>query len=160
MRLAAVPLDDAEQRPEDALERGGELLRAALAAELAGQRLGERREARDVGEQRGAAHPLGQHAARGQGAPAVTGDVRLDVVAPVALATGLRPPRSPVGAPSAALGVPQAGAHGEQQGVGDSGSSLSSGAKSQETSDSVDRSLVARTVAERGLPSISEISPK
>ena len=52
-----------DDRMEDAADVRRQLLCAALRAELVGQRLGQWREARDVGEERRAMDPVGQDAA-------------------------------------------------------------------------------------------------
>ena len=79
-RLPAVLLEHPQQSAENALQGRGELLRTALGAQLLGQHLGEGGEAGDVGEQRSPADLLRQLVAGGQRAPAVAGDVGLDVV--------------------------------------------------------------------------------
>ena len=75
---AAVQLVD--DRVEDAAEVRDQLLRAALRTELGGERLGQGREAGDVGEQRGPGDAVGHRLARGEGPPSVARDVRLGVV--------------------------------------------------------------------------------
>ena len=61
--LAAASIELLDDRMEDAADVRRQLLCAALCAELVGQRLGQWREARDIGEQRGAMDPVGQDAA-------------------------------------------------------------------------------------------------
>ena len=55
--VAAAPVELVDDRVEDPAERRGQLLGAALRAELVGERLGERGESGDVGEEGGAASP-------------------------------------------------------------------------------------------------------
>ena len=62
--VAAEAVELVDDRVEDAIQVGGQLLGAALRPELVGQRLGQRREAGDVGEQGGAADAVGQLDAR------------------------------------------------------------------------------------------------
>ena len=74
--VTAEALEIGDQRVKDAVEVGGELLGPALRAELVRQRLGQRREARDVGEQRRTADSVRHRAPGGQRASPVPGDVR------------------------------------------------------------------------------------
>ena len=75
---AAVQLVD--DGVEDAAEVRDQLLRAALRTELGGERLGQGREAGDVGEQRGPGDAVGHRLVPGKGPPSVARDVRLGVV--------------------------------------------------------------------------------
>ena len=78
--VAAEAVELGDERVEDAIEVRRQHLGAALRAQLVGQRLGQRREARDVGEQRRAVDGLRYLAARRERAPAVTGNVGVRVV--------------------------------------------------------------------------------
>ncbi len=78
--VAAEAVELGDERVEDAVEVRRQHLGATLRAQLVGQRLGQRREARDVGEQRCAVDRLRYLAARRERAPAVTGNVGVRVV--------------------------------------------------------------------------------
>ncbi len=78
--VAAETLESGDKRVEEPVEVGGQLLGAALRAELVRQRFGQRREARDVREQRSTANAVGYRDPRGERVPAVAGDVGLQVV--------------------------------------------------------------------------------
>ena len=79
--VAAPPVELVDHGVEDAAEVRGQLLRAALRAQLVRERLGEGREARDIGEERRALDAVGHvEVARERPAP-VPGDVRLGIVA-------------------------------------------------------------------------------
>ena len=79
--VSAPPVELLDDGVKDAADVGGELLGAALRAELGGECLGQRREARDVGEERRTGDAVRHRRVGGQGPPAVAGDVRLGVVA-------------------------------------------------------------------------------
>ncbi len=85
---AAMAVQLAEDGVEDDVERGGQLFGPPLCAELRDESLGEGGEARDVGKDGRAADPVGDRDPRGEGPPAVTGDVCLDVVDEHARASG------------------------------------------------------------------------
>ena len=77
---AAFVVEHVAQHFEDTVQVAGELLRAAVGSELAGKRLGERGEARDVGEQRGAADAIGERDPSDKGPPAVARNIGLEVL--------------------------------------------------------------------------------
>ena len=78
--VAAEAVELGDDGVEDEVEAGGQLLGAALRPELGGERLRQRREAGDVGEERRAVHAVGQLDAGRERPPPVAGDVRLGVV--------------------------------------------------------------------------------
>ncbi len=82
--VAAETLELGDERVKDPVQVGGQLLGAALRPELVRQRLGQRREARDVREQRRTANAVGHRGPRGERAPAVAGDVGFQVVERIA----------------------------------------------------------------------------
>ena len=92
--VAAVAVELRDDRVEDAVQVRRQLLGAALRAELGGQRLGERREAGDVREERRPGHPVRKLDAGRERAPPVPRDVRLGVVEG-SRRRGRRPTRSP-----------------------------------------------------------------
>ena len=71
---AAAGVQLGDQLLEDAVEPGRQLLRSTLRAELGDEHLGDRREPRDVGEQRRALHAMGELAALADGTTPVAGD--------------------------------------------------------------------------------------
>ena len=73
--VAAEPVELADDGVEDPADVGGQLLGAPLRPELVRERLGERREAADVGEQRGPADAVRHRRARRKGPAAIPGDV-------------------------------------------------------------------------------------
>ncbi len=82
--VATIRVDLGDDGVEDAIEVGGQLLGPALRAELVGEGLRQRSEARDVGEQARAVDAVGHLGVVGQRLAAVAGDVRLGVVARLA----------------------------------------------------------------------------
>ncbi len=79
--IARVAVQLADDRGEDAAQRGRELLGAALGPQLRGEGLRERREVADIGEQRGAPHAVGHGPAVGERPAPVAGEVGLGPVA-------------------------------------------------------------------------------
>ncbi len=78
--VTAVAIELLDERIEDAIQVEGQALRASLGAELQRQRLGERGETGDVGEQCRPADAVGHVDPGGERASAVAGNVRLEVV--------------------------------------------------------------------------------
>ena len=78
--VAAEAIELGDDRADDIAEDRGEGLGAALRAQLGGEGLGQWREARDVGEQPCAAHPVRHSRAGCQRPPTVPRDVGLRVV--------------------------------------------------------------------------------
>ena len=88
--VAAETLDHLDERVEHAIQMGCQLLGAALRAELVGQRLGQRGEARNVREERRAANAVGHRGPRGERVPAVAGDIGFEIVDRVGRCRGRR----------------------------------------------------------------------
>ena len=78
--VAAHAVELVDDRVEDEIQAGGQLLGAALRPELLGQGLGQLREPGDVGEEGGAADAVGQLDALEERPSPVAGDVGLRVV--------------------------------------------------------------------------------
>ena len=79
--VATVAIELLDDGVEDAAQVGGEFLCAPLRAELVRERIGQWREARDVGEQGRAADPVGHLGPGRERSAAVPGDVCLGFVA-------------------------------------------------------------------------------
>ena len=86
--VTAEAVELLDEGVKDAVQLGRQLLRAALRSQLLAQRFGQRREARDVGEERRAAHPVRNLDPRGERAPAVAGDVGLGALEQIVRSCG------------------------------------------------------------------------